>query len=90
MRHKVNDLKYTALFVVSGSIKKLVSIDCVNVYFFQLIVSARKISFMNLICYLPSRIDFTEAIICLHSTFFSIDFARWKSVGGYPSLLYRD
>ena len=29
---KVNESKYTALFVVSGSVKKLFSIDSVNIY----------------------------------------------------------
>ena len=53
---KVNDI--ITLFVVSGSIKKLFSIDCVNIYPF--------------------------------SMFFSIDFARWKSVEGTPNCLYLD
>ena len=44
-----NDSRYIALFAVSGSIKKLFSIDYVNIYIFLI--------------------------------FFSIDFARWKSVG---------
>ena len=57
---KFNKSKYTVLFVVSGSIKKLFSIDCVDIYFSQSIV------FPN---------------IYFFSIFFSIDFARWKSVG---------
>ena len=32
---KVNESRYIALFVVSGFIKKLLSIDCVNIYFSQ-------------------------------------------------------
>ena len=32
---KVNKPRYIALFVVSGSIKKLFSIDCVNIYLFS-------------------------------------------------------
>ena len=38
---KVNKSGYIALFVVSGSIKKLFSIDCVNIYFSQAIVFAK-------------------------------------------------
>ena len=30
---KVNELQYIALFVVGGLIKKLLLIDCVNIYF---------------------------------------------------------
>ena len=37
---KVNKSGYIALFVVSGSIKKLLSSDCVNIYFSQWIVFA--------------------------------------------------
>ena len=36
---KNNESQYIALFVVSGSIQKLFSIDCVNVYFSQSIVN---------------------------------------------------
>ena len=36
---KVNESRYIALFVVSGSIKKLFSVDCVNIYFSQSIVN---------------------------------------------------
>ena len=43
----VNESRYIALFVVSGSIKKLFSIDCVNIYifyyFFQLILPGGKV-----------------------------------------------
>ena len=46
---KVNESRYIALIVFSGSIKNLFSIDYVNIYLF--------------------------------SIFFSIHFARWKSVG---------
>ena len=35
---KVNESQYVALSVVSGSIKKLFSIDCVNIYFSQSII----------------------------------------------------
>ena len=49
---KVIESRYTALFAVSGPIKKLFSIDYVN--------------YVN---------------IYLFSIFFSIDFARWISVG---------
>ena len=35
---KINEPRYIALFVVSGSIKKLFSIDCVNIYFSQSIL----------------------------------------------------
>ena len=34
---KVNESRYIALFVVSGSIKKLFSIDYVNIYLFSII-----------------------------------------------------
>ena len=30
---KINESQYIALFVVSGSIKKLFSVDCVNIEF---------------------------------------------------------
>ena len=33
-RLKINESRYIALFVVSGSIKKLFSIDYVNIYLF--------------------------------------------------------
>ena len=36
---KVNESQYIAFFVFSGSIKKLFSIDCVNVYLFSVFVS---------------------------------------------------
>ena len=36
---KINKSQYIALFVVSGSIRKLFSIDCVNVYFSQSIIN---------------------------------------------------
>ena len=32
---KINESRYIALFLVSGSIKKLLSIDCVNIFFSQ-------------------------------------------------------
>ena len=32
---KINESRYIALFLASGSIKKLLSIDCVNIYFSQ-------------------------------------------------------
>ena len=35
---KINESRYIALFMVSGSTKKLFSIDCVNIYFSQSIV----------------------------------------------------
>ena len=35
---KINEPRYIALFMVSGSIKKLVSIDCVNIYLSQSIL----------------------------------------------------
>ena len=34
--HKINESRYIALFVVSGSIKKLFSIDYVNIYIFSI------------------------------------------------------
>ena len=34
-KSKINESLYIALFLVSGSIKKLSSIDCVNIYFSQ-------------------------------------------------------
>ena len=37
---KVNESRYIALFVVSGSMKKLFSIDCVNIYFSKSVVLA--------------------------------------------------
>ena len=44
---KVNDSQDIALFLVSGPIKKLFSIDCVNIYlfliFFQQILPGRKV-----------------------------------------------
>ena len=46
---KINESLYIALFAVSESIKKLLSIHCVSIYLF--------------------------------STFFSMDFTQWKSVG---------
>ena len=36
---KINDSWYIALFVISESIKKLFSIDCVNIYFSKSIVN---------------------------------------------------
>ena len=36
---KINKTQYIALFVVNGSIKKLFSIDCVNVHFSQSIIN---------------------------------------------------
>ena len=36
---KVNESRYFALFVVSGSMKKFFSVDCVNIYFSQSIVN---------------------------------------------------
>ena len=36
---KINELQYVVLFVVSGSIEKLFSIDFVNIYFSQTIVN---------------------------------------------------
>ena len=60
MINKVNEFRCIGLFVVSGSIKMLFSIVCVNIYFSQSIVFAN---------------------IYLFSIFFSIDFARWKSMG---------
>ena len=36
---KLNESRYIALFVVSGSIKKLFSIDCVNIYLFSIFFS---------------------------------------------------
>ena len=36
---KINEPQYIALIVVSGSIKKLFSIDCVNIYFSQSIIN---------------------------------------------------
>ena len=36
---KINESQYIRLFIVSGSMKKLFSIDCVNIYFSQSIVS---------------------------------------------------
>ena len=36
---KINESQYIALFVVCGTIKKLFSIDCVNIYFSQSIVN---------------------------------------------------
>ena len=36
---KINESQYIALFVVSGSIRKLFSIDFVNIYFSQSIVN---------------------------------------------------
>ena len=35
---KINESRYIALFVVSGSIKKLFSINYINIYFSQSIV----------------------------------------------------
>ena len=43
---KVNESQYIALCVVSGSIKKLLSIDCVNIYFSQSIVNY--VSFLDI------------------------------------------
>ena len=36
---KVNESRYSALFVVSGSIKKIFSIDCVNTDFSQSMIN---------------------------------------------------
>ena len=36
---KVNESQYVALFVFSGSIKKIFSIDCVNIYIFSIFFS---------------------------------------------------
>ena len=36
---KVNESRYISLFVFSGSIKKLFSIDCVNIYLFSIFFS---------------------------------------------------
>ena len=36
---KVNESQYITLFLVNGSITKLFSTDCVNIYFFQSIVN---------------------------------------------------
>ena len=36
---KGNESRYIALFVVSGSIKKVFSIDCVNIYLFSIFFS---------------------------------------------------
>ena len=36
---KINEVQYISLFVVSGSIKKLFSIDWVNIYFSQSMVN---------------------------------------------------
>ena len=36
---KINESQYIALFMVSRSIKKLFSIDCVNIYLSQSIVN---------------------------------------------------
>ena len=64
---EVNDSWHIALFVVGGSIKKLFSIDYVNVYFYSIFFS----------------IDFSIGCVNIYffSLFFSLDFARWKSVG---------
>ena len=36
---QVNESRYVALFVFSGSIKKLFSIDCINIYLFSIFFS---------------------------------------------------
>ena len=36
MQFKINESRYIALFVVSGSIKTLLSIDYVNIYLFSI------------------------------------------------------
>ena len=46
-RIKVNESRCIAFFVVSGSIKKVFSIDCVNIYFSQLIVNYLFLIFFN-------------------------------------------
>ena len=71
---KVNQSRYIALFVFSGSIKKLFTTVCVNIfifsqYCFQLIFSDEK-TFSQLI---------VSIFTFLH--FFSTDFGRWKNVG---------
>ena len=38
---KVNESRYIALFMFSGSVKKLFSTDCINVFFFINIVCNR-------------------------------------------------
>ena len=54
LKFKVTESRYIALFAVSGSIKKLFSIDCVNIYFSQSIVFANiyvfSIFFFNRFC----------------------------------------
>ena len=37
---KINESRYIAVFMVSGPIKKLFSINCVNIYFSQSVVFA--------------------------------------------------
>ena len=79
---KVNESRYIALFVFSESIKKLLSIDCVNTYLFSMVFSidfALWKNFFSIAC----------VKIFLFSIFFSIDFARGKSVG-FPRIAYRD
>ena len=64
-----------ALFVLSGSIKKLFSNGCVNIYlvwlniFFKRICPVEK-TFLNWLCQYLSFLNI----------FFSMDFVRWKSV----------
>ena len=70
---KVNESRYIALFVFSKSIKKLFSIDCVNIYHLLIFFS------------IDFAINYID--IDLFSIFFSIDFARWKSAG-LPHIAY--
>ena len=73
------------IFAASGSIKKLFSIDFVNIYLFSIL---SLMAFVN--TYLFSIFfSITFAIIYFFSTNFSIDFAHWKSVGVTPHCLYR-
>ena len=81
LKVKVNESRYIALFVVSGSIKKLVLIDFVNTYLFSIFFS---IVFVNI--YLFS-IFFQDFLPYNFSIFFSKEFARWKSVG-LPHIAY--
>ena len=62
------------LFVFSGSIKKLFSIDCVNIFLLSIFFSVDFARWKRLF-----SIDCVN--IYFFSMFFSIDFARCKSVG---------
>ena len=44
---KVNERRYFALLMFSGSIKRLFSIDCVNAYFFSINSFCQYLSFLN-------------------------------------------